>query len=154
MPNPLVELQKEGQSVWYDNIRRGLISSGELKRLIDEDGVLGVTSNPAIFEKAIGGGSEYDAQIKTLLREKPGDIFEKLAVEDIRNAADVLAPVYQKTNKRDGYISMEVWPELANDTEGSITQARKLWKEIGKPNLMIKIPATTAGFKDNVQVVC
>jgi transaldolase / glucose-6-phosphate isomerase len=153
MANPLVELQTEGQSVWYDNIRRGLISSGELKRLIDEDGVLGVTSNPAIFEKAIGGGSEYDAQIKTLLRDKPGEIFEKLAVQDIRAAADVLAPVYKGTNKRDGYISMEVWPELANDTQGSIEQARKLWKEIDKPNLMIKIPATPAGIPAIEQLI-
>src|SRR5438034_932137 len=153
MPNPLVELQKEGQSVWYDNIRRGLISSGELKRLIDEDGILGVTSNPAIFEKAIGGGSEYDAQIKTLLRDKPGDIFEKLAVQDIRAAADVLAPVYKQTKKRDGYISMEVWPELANDSQGSIEQARKLWKEIDRPNLMIKIPATPAGIPAIEQLI-
>jgi transaldolase/glucose-6-phosphate isomerase len=153
MANPLVELQKEGQSVWYDNIRRGLISSGELKRLIDEDGVLGVTSNPAIFEKAIGGGNEYDAQIKTLLRDKPGDIFEKLAVQDIRDAADVLAPVYKATDKRDGYISMEVFPELANDTQGSIEQARKLWQEIDKPNLMIKIPATPAGIPAIEQLI-
>src|SRR5690348_10482402 len=153
MANPLVELQTEGQSVWYDNIRRGLISSGELKRLIDEDGVLGVTSNPAIFEKAIGGGSEYDAQIKTLLRDKPGEIFEKLAVDDIRNAADVLAPVYQRTNRRDGYISMEVFPELANDTQGSVEQARKLWNEIDKPNLMIKIPATPAGIPAIEQLI-
>jgi transaldolase len=151
--NPLVELQHEGQSVWYDNIRRGLISSGELKRLIEEDGVLGVTSNPAIFEKAIGGGNEYDAQVKTILRDKPGDIFEQLAVEDIRNAADVLAPVYQATNKRDGYISMEVWPELANNTQGSIDQARKLWAEIDKPNVMIKIPATPAGIPAIEQLI-
>ena len=151
--NPLVELQREGQSVWYDNIRRGLISSGELKRLIDEDGVLGVTSNPAIFEKAIGGGNEYDAQIKTLLRSKPSHIFEQLAVQDIKDAADVLAPVYKTTNKRDGYISMEVWPELANDTQGSIEQARSLWSEIDKPNLMIKIPATPAGIPAIEQLI-
>ncbi len=152
MPNPLVELQKEGQSVWYDNIRRGLISSGELKRLIEEDGVLGVTSNPAIFEKAIGGGNEYDAQIKTLLRSRAADIFEQLAVQDIRDAADVLAPVYKRTHKRDGYISMEVWPELANDSQGSIEQARKLWQEIDRPNLMIKIPATPAGIPAAVEM--
>src|SRR5579884_569821 len=153
MPNPLVELQREGQSVWYDNIRRGLISSGELKRLIEEDGILGVTSNPAIFEKAIGGGNEYDAQIKSLLRERPSDIFERLAVQDIRDAADVLAPVYRSTSKRDGYVSMEVWPELANDTQGSIEQARELWKEIGRPNLMIKIPATPAGMPAIEQLI-
>ncbi len=153
MPNPLVELQKEGQSVWYDNIRRGLISSGELKRLIEEDGVLGVTSNPAIFEKAIGGGNEYDAQIKTLLRSRAADIFEQLAVQDIRDAADVLAAVYKRTNKRDGYISMEVWPELANDSQGSIEQARKLWQEIDRPNLMIKIPATPAGIPAIEQLI-
>ncbi|HLY65745.1 MAG TPA: bifunctional transaldolase/phosoglucose isomerase [Chloroflexota bacterium] len=153
MANPLVELQIQGQSVWYDNIRRGLISSGELKRLIDEDGVVGVTSNPAIFEKAIGGGNEYDAQIKTLLRSSPSEIFEKLAVEDIRHAADVLAPVYKATKKRDGYISMEVWPELANDTQRSIEQARKLWQEIDKPNLMIKIPATPAGIPAIEQLI-
>src|SRR5690349_3253606 len=99
MPNPLVEVQSQGQSIWYDNIRRSVISSGELKRLLD-DGILGVTSNPAIFDKAIGGGNEYDAQIKTMLRSTPGQIFESLAVQDIRDAADVLKPVYQRTNKR------------------------------------------------------
>ncbi|MBV9120230.1 MAG: bifunctional transaldolase/phosoglucose isomerase [Chloroflexi bacterium] len=153
MANPLVELQREGQSVWYDNIRRGLISSGELKRLVEEDGIMGVTSNPAIFEKAIGGGSEYDAQIQTLLRDKPGEIFERLAVQDIRDAADVLRPIYDRTERLDGYISMEVWPELANDTAGSVDQAHKLWREIDRPNLMIKIPATPAGIPAIEQLI-
>src|SRR5579883_790905 len=152
MPNPLLEVQREGQSIWYDNIRRSVISSGELQRLLDE-GILGVTSNPAIFEKAIGGGNEYDAQIKTLLRSTPSEIFESLAVQDIRDAADVLRPVYERTSKRDGYISMEVWPELANDTQGSIEQARKLWAEIDRPNRMIKIPATPAGIPAIEQLI-
>jgi transaldolase/glucose-6-phosphate isomerase len=151
--NPLVALQREGQSVWYDNIRRSLISSGELQRLVDEDGVLGVTSNPAIFEKAIGGGNEYDEQIKLLLRRTPSEIFEQLAVEDIRHAADVLARVYKATKRRDGYVSMEVWPELANDTQRSIEQAKRLWQEIDRPNVMIKIPATPAGIPAIEQLI-
>ena len=153
MANPLVELQREGQSVWYDNIRRGLISSGELKRLIEEDAVLGVTSNPSIFEKAIGGGNEYDAQIQTLLERKPGDIFERLAVRDIRDAADVLAPVYLSSSRHDGYISMEVSPTLANDTQGSVEEARRLHREVDRPNLMIKIPATPAGIPAIEQLI-
>ncbi len=152
MSNPLIDVQAEGQSIWYDNIRRSLISSGGLKQLIEE-GIVGVTSNPAIFEKAIDAGSEYDDQIEALHNLHPDEIFEQLAVDDIRNAADVLRPVYERTNKRDGYISMEVSPNLANDTKASIEEAHRLHKEINRPNVFIKIPATPAGMPAIEQLI-
>ena len=144
--NPPVDVQQFGQSIWYDNIRRQLIESGELQRLIDEDGVLGITSNPTIFQKAIGGSADYDAGIETLLDRDPYEIYESLAVEDIQNALDMLRPVYDRTNGRDGYVSLEVSPLIANDTETTIAEARRLFDTVNRPNLMIKIPATEAGI--------
>jgi transaldolase len=145
--NPLLDLQKQGQSIWLDYIRRDLLTSGELKRLINEDGLRGMTSNPSIFEKAISGSPDYAGQLDQLISQglNAGDIFERIAVKDIQDAADILYPVYQSTNKRDGYVSIEVSPTLAHDTQGSIEEARRLWKEVKRPNLMVKIPGTVEG---------
>src|SRR5262245_28173700 len=131
--SPLLQVLDHGQSLWYDNIRRGLISSGELKRLIDEDGLRGVTSNPAIFEKAIAGSRDYDAALSDLQGREGADaksIYEALAIRDIQDAADVLRPVYEKTSGRDGYVSLEVSPYLAQDTPGTIEEAHRLWKAV------------------------
>jgi len=147
--NPLKELAKFGQSVWLDYIRRNLITSGELKRLIDEDGLGGVTSNPAIFEKAITGSTDYADALLELQKRKDLDamgIYEILAIKDIQDAADTLRPVYDRTKKRDGYVSLEVSPFLARDTEGTIKDARRLWKAVNRPNLLVKIPATAEGI--------
>jgi len=147
--NPLRELAKYGQSVWLDYIRRNLITSGELKRLIDEDGLGGVTSNPAIFEKAITGSTDYADALVELQKRKDLDamaIYEILAIKDIQDAADALRVVYDRTRKRDGYVSLEVSPFLARDTEGTIKDARRLWKAVNRPNLLVKIPATTEGI--------
>ena len=146
--NPLVELNKHGQSIWFDYIRRSLITSGELKRLIDEDGLKGVTSNPAIFEKAITGSSDYAGALDELRQQADLTVmqaYESLAIRDIQDAAEVLRPVYEETNRRDGYVSLEVSPFLANDTEGMIAEARRLWKTVSRPNVMIKVPGTSAG---------
>lgn len=146
--NPLRELSSYGQSVWLDYIRRSLLDSGELKRLVEEDGLKGMTSNPAIFEKAIAGSNDYADQLASLKKDsklKAMDIYEHIAVKDIQDAADILKPVYEKTNKRDGYVSMEVSPFLANDTQGTIDEAKRLWKWINRPNVMIKVPATKEG---------
>jgi len=145
--NPLLDLQKQGQSIWLDYIRRDLLTSGELRRLIHEDGLRGMTSNPSIFEKAISGSPDYAAQLDQLISQglNAGDIFERIAVQDIQNAADTLFPVYQSTNKHDGYVSIEVTPTLAHDTQGSIEEARRLWQEVKRPNLMVKIPGTPEG---------
>jgi transaldolase/glucose-6-phosphate isomerase len=143
--NPLQELSKYGQSVWLDYIRRSLLTSGELKRLIDQDGVGGVTSNPAIFEKAITGSTDYAEALLELQKRKELDamaIYEIMAIQDIQGAADTLKPVYERTKKRDGYVSFEVSPFLAKDTQGTITDARRLWKAVNRPNLMVKVPAT------------
>jgi transaldolase/glucose-6-phosphate isomerase len=145
--SPLKELSKLGQSIWLDYIRRNLITSGELKRLVDE-GLGGVTSNPAIFEKAITGSTDYNDLLDELHRNKELDavaVYERIAVRDIQDAADILRPVYDRTNGRDGYVSLEVSPFLANDTQGSINEGRRLWKTVNRPNLMVKIPGTTAG---------
>jgi transaldolase/glucose-6-phosphate isomerase len=143
--NPIRGLSKYGQSVWLDYIRRSLISSGELKRLIDDDGLGGVTSNPAIFEKAITGSTDYTDALIELQKRKDLDamaLYEILAIKDIQDAADTLRGVYDRTNKRDGYVSLEVSPFLAKDTQGTIKDARRLWKAVNRPNLMVKIPAT------------
>ncbi len=141
------ELHKLGQSVWFDFIRRSLITSGELKALIAQ-GVRGVTSNPAIFEKAIAGSSDYDQEIKALAKAGlPVEaLYETLAIKDIQLAADELAPVYRSTAGRDGYVSLEVSPFLANDTDGTVAEAKRLFQAVDRPNLMIKIPATAAGL--------
>jgi transaldolase/glucose-6-phosphate isomerase len=147
--NPVAALHQYGQSVWLDFIRRSLIKGGELKRLVDEDGLGGVTSNPAIFEKAIDGSDDYKQAIDEISAEDPGtpprEAFEHLAVQDIEAAADVLRPVYDRTAGADGYVSIEVAPDLAKDTQGSIEEARRLWKAVGRPNVMIKIPGTPEG---------
>lgn len=146
MPNPPVDVQAYGQSLWYDNIRRGLIYSGELKMLIEDYGVLGVTSNPSIFQKAIGESDDYDSGMMHLLDLEPYDIYEKLAIEDIQRALDLFLPIYERTNRRDGYVSLEVSPLIANDTATTIAEARRLFELVNRPNAMIKIPATPAGI--------
>ncbi len=132
----LHRLQALGQSIWLDNISRGLIHSGELQRLVNE-GLLGVTSNPTIFEKAITGSADYDAQLVTLAGQghSPAEIFEALAVQDIRAAADVLRPLYERLDGVDGYVSLEVSPRLAYDTEGTIAEAERLWHADDRPNV-------------------
>jgi transaldolase/glucose-6-phosphate isomerase len=147
--NPVKELEKHGQAVWLDFLARGFIAKGDLKRLIDTDGVKGVTSNPSIFEKAIGSSDEYDAPIGKALKRGDrtvADLFETVAVEDIQNAADVLRPVYDRLKGGDGYVSLEVSPYLAMDTAGTVTEARRLWKDVGRKNLMVKVPATPEGL--------
>ena len=156
MANPLIEIQKFGQSIWYDNIRRGLITSGELQSMVNEAGVLGVTSNPAIFTAAITGSPDYDQALQALVAQKVGtavEIYEKLAIEDIQSAADVLYAVYRRTNRVDGYVSFEVSPYLANDTERSINEARRLCKAVQRENVMIKVPATPAGVPAIQQLI-
>ncbi|HEV2387008.1 MAG TPA: bifunctional transaldolase/phosoglucose isomerase [Candidatus Acidoferrales bacterium] len=147
--NPIEELRRQGQSIWLDYIRRSLITSGELKRLIDAKGVTGMTSNPTIFDKAIAGSADYDRALAQLLGRdammQPRRLFEALAVEDIRLAAGALRPVWERSAGGDGYVSLEVAPELAHDTQGSVGEALRLWKLVDRPNLMIKIPATREG---------
>jgi len=147
--NPLRELAKYGQSAWLDYIRRNLLASGELKRLIDEDNLGGVTSNPAIFEKAITGSNDYSEALVELQKRQDLDamgVYETLAIKDIQDAADTLRGVYDRTNKRDGYVSLEVSPFLAKDTQGTIKDARRLWKAVNRPNLLVKVPATMEGI--------
>lgn len=138
------------QAVWLDFIRRDLVRGGELARLVREDGVRGVTSNPSIFHQAITSSSEYDAAIEALLAERPGlatvDLYESLAVDDIRGAADVLAPVYESSGGADGFVSLEVSPQLARDAAGTVAEARRLHAAVDRPNLMIKVPATDEGL--------
>jgi transaldolase / glucose-6-phosphate isomerase len=148
MPNALKDLQRYGQSVWLDYIRRSLVTGGELQRLLDEDGLRGVTSNPAIFEKAIAGSADYEDQLKELTKRHDLDAkaaYEILAVRDIQDVADILKPIYTQTGRRDGYVSLEVSPDLANDTQGTLDEARRLWKTVARENVMIKVPATPAG---------
>jgi transaldolase/glucose-6-phosphate isomerase len=146
--NPLVELTELGQSVWYDNIERKLITSGELKRLVDEDALGGVTSNPAIFEKAISGSDLYAEQLNDMAEQGKSavEIYEALAIRDVQMAADVLATVYEKTGGTDGFVSLECSPLLANDTARTIEEARRLWNELSRKNVMIKIPGTPEGM--------
>lgn len=145
--NPLVDLQKFGQSVWLDYIRRNLITSGDLQKLIDGDGLRGITSNPSIFEKAIAGSTDYADFLAQLQAQglSTGDIYERIAIRDIQDAADLLLPVYKSTNRHDGYVSLEVSPTLARDTQATIEEARRLWKAVGRPNVMIKVPGTPEG---------
>jgi transaldolase / glucose-6-phosphate isomerase len=152
--NPFERLHDLGQAVWLDFLSRRFIAEGGLKRLIETDGLTGVTSNPSIFEKAIGGSTDYDAALKTA--ESAGDcdvmsLYERLAIADIQNAADVLRPVYEATERRDGYVSLEVSPYLAMNTDATVAdatvaEARRLWRSVGRENLMIKVPATKAGL--------
>ena len=148
--NPLKTLfAEQGQAIWLDFVARGFVRDGGLKGMIAEDDVRGVTSNPAIFEKAIAGSSEYDDAMVTA-QEAPGrpvmELYEGLAIEDIQNAADVLRPVYDETRGDDGYVSLEVSPYLADDTDGTVAEARRLWKQVSRDNLMVKVPATDAGL--------
>ena len=147
--NPLKRLNDYGQVIWLDFLSRRFIADGSLKRLIDEDGLAGVTSNPSIFEKAIVSSSDYDASLEAADRQGKLDeraLFERVAVEDIQAAADVLRPVYEATRRRDGYVSIEVSPYLAMRTEETVAEARRLWHAVGRKNLMIKVPATTPGL--------
>ncbi len=154
--NPLKDLLKFGQSVWLDYIRRDLITSGELKRLIEEDGLRGMTSNPAIFEKAIAGSTLYSDILKSL-ESKPGldtkGRFEAIAIRDIQDAADILRPVYDSSHAHDGYVSLEVSPYLARDTQGTMAEARRLWKAVSRPNVMIKVPGTKEGIPAFQQLI-
>src|ERR1700739_4667502 len=147
--NPVKELEKHGQAVWLDFLARGFVANGDLKKLIDTDGVKGVTSNPSIFEKAIGSSDEYDGAIGSALKkgDRPvAELFEHLAIEDIQHAADVLRPVYDQLEGQDGFVSLEVSPYLAMDTKGTITEAERLWKHVHRKNLMVKVPATPEGL--------
>jgi transaldolase/glucose-6-phosphate isomerase len=148
LENPLRALQVFGQAVWLDYIRRGLITSGELRRLIDEDGLSGVTSNPAIFEKAVAGSFDYREMIESPAARKtdPKTLYETLAIRDVQDAANTLHAVYEKTSQRDGYVSLEVSPLLAHDTAQTVSEARRLWRVVGRSNLMIKVPATPEGI--------
>jgi transaldolase/glucose-6-phosphate isomerase len=154
--NPLKTLNRFGQSVWLDYIRRSLISTGELARLIREDGLRGMTSNPAIFEKAIAGSTDYEQALGEFAKRSDLDakeIFEQLAIGDIQAAADALRPVYDQTKKRDGYVSLEVSPYLAHKTQESIAEARRLWQAVGRENLMIKVPGTLEGIPAFQQLI-
>jgi transaldolase / glucose-6-phosphate isomerase len=146
--NPLQALRNYGQSVWFDYVRRSLLTSGELTRLIKEDGLRGMTSNPAIFEKAIGGSTDYDQALQGLVKKnsEPVTLYEELAIEDIQNAADLFKGVFSESKGRDGYVSLEVSPTLANDTKSTIEEARRLWSRVARPNVMIKVPGTKAGI--------
>jgi transaldolase len=148
MPNPLKQLQGQGQSVWYDNIDRAQLASGQFKKMLDEDGVLGVTANPTIFEKSISAGHAYDEQMHKLISEgkDTSDIYEALIIQDIQTVADLLRPIYDRTNGKDGYVSLEVSPELAHNTDATIHEASRFWNMVNRPNLMIKIPATPEGI--------
>ncbi|HEX8706953.1 MAG TPA: bifunctional transaldolase/phosoglucose isomerase, partial [Pyrinomonadaceae bacterium] len=148
MSNPLVEVMKAGQSIWYDNIRRAMLESGDLRKKVEEDDLRGVTSNPTIFEKAITGSTDYDEQLRALVASgaSVNEIYEALVIEDIARAADTLRPVYDRTEALDGYISLEVSPRLAYDTAGTIEEAERLFKRVARPNLMIKIPASQEGL--------
>jgi transaldolase/glucose-6-phosphate isomerase len=155
MKNPLQSLQDHGQSVWLDYLRRSLITSGELKRLIEEDGVRGLTSNPSIFEQAIAGSSDYREMLEA--RKSQGidakALYERIAVRDIQDAADLLRPVYLTSKRRDGYVSLEVSPRLARETQGTVEEARRLWQTVARENLMIKVPGTREGIPAVQQLI-
>ncbi len=146
--NPLRKLQSLGQSIWLDDIGRELIGSGELRRLIEADGLSGITSNPAIFERSITGSRGYDEDIRTMALQgkAPMAIYEALSQRDVRSAADELMPRYESTDAADGYVSLEVNPHLAHDADGTVAEARRLWAALDRPNVMIKVPATVEGL--------
>ena len=146
--NPLRVLNSLGQSVWFDYIRRHDLISGHIQDLIDNDGVSGITSNPSIFEKAIAGSNDYDAAIRKLVATGVDTplIFEALEVEDIQMAADLFRPVYDSTEGRDGYVSIEVAPTLARDTKGTIAEAHRLWSKVNRLNILVKVPGTAEGL--------
>jgi transaldolase len=145
MANPLRELERYGQSIWYDSLRRGLIASGQLTRFIVEDGLKGLTTNPAIYEKAIASTHDYDAELAALLPRLDLDakaVYEELAIHDIQSAADLLRDVYEGAGRRDGYVSLEVSPRLARDEGATVAEARRLWSTVGRENVLIKVPGT------------
>jgi transaldolase/glucose-6-phosphate isomerase len=147
--NPLKSLNQHGQAVWLDFLSRRFIADGGLQKLVADDGLTGVTSNPSIFKKAIAGSSDYDSSLIAVVKDADSDamsLYESLAVEDIQNAANVLKPAYLATARADGFVSLEVSPYLANDTEGTIAEARRLWNRVARENVMIKVPATQAGL--------
>jgi transaldolase len=146
--NPLIELHNYGQSVWLDQISRSLLTTGELTRLIYQDGLRGMTSNPTIFQKAIGKGDDYADEIKRLARKggSLADVYEAVVVDDIGAAADFFLPLYESENGADGFVSLEVSPLLADDTQATIKEAKKLWTRLNRPNVMIKVPGTAAGL--------
>jgi len=154
--NPLKELLVFGQSVWLDYIRRNLFTTGELQRLVNEDGLRGMTSNPAIFEKAIAGSTDYAQELQELAKRKDLDakgVYEQLAIHDIQKAADVLRSVYLESKRRDGYVSLEVSPGLAHKTKETVEEARRLWKAVGRENVMIKVPGTVEGIPAFQQLI-
>lgn len=153
--NPLNQLATFGQSIWLDYIRRDLITSGELRRLIEEDGLRGITSNPAIFEKAISDSHAYDTAIRELALQgnSAEAIYETLSQQDVQSAADAFRPLYDSTNGKDGYVSLEVNPHLAHDTDGTLQEARRLWAALNRPNVFIKVPATAAGLPAIQQLI-
>jgi transaldolase len=153
--NPLLKLSAFGQSIWLDYIRRKMIDSGELKKLIDEDGLKGVTSNPAIFQKAIAGNDDYDEAIRTLAQagKSVPEIYQVLTIEDVQGAADLFRPLYDRVEGQDGFVSLEVNPHLAHDTAGTIQEARHLWQTLSRPNVLIKVPATKAGLPAIKQLI-
>ena len=148
MKNRVAKISDFGQSIWLDYIRRNFILSGELEKMIDEDGLKGVTSNPAIFEEAISKSNDYNKSLAELAKTNNSakNIFWSVGIEDVRNAADALAEVYKKTNGLDGYVSLEVSPQLALEAGETIEEARFLWKEINRKNAMIKVPGTKQGL--------
>ncbi|MBD2127254.1 transaldolase [Microcoleus sp. ZQ-A2] len=154
--NPILQIEQNfGQSIWMDNLSRTLIQSGELKQLLEERGIVGITSNPAIFEKAIVGNAIYDADIEAGIGAGKSvlEIYESLVFDDIRNACDIFKPVYESSNKLDGYVSIEVPPNIADDTQSTIEQARRYYEQIGRENVMIKIPGTKMGLPAVEQVI-
>ncbi len=153
--NPLLKLQEYGQSVWLDYIRRDLLENGELRRLIAADGLRGMTSNPAIFEKAIADSTLYDAAFASIPAHRTDTTarYEHVAIQDIQEAADTLRPVYDATHRRDGYVSLEVSPYLAHDTEKTLAEARRLWAAVGRENVMIKVPGTPEGIPAFEQLI-
>jgi transaldolase len=146
--NPLKQLATLGQSIWLDYIRRDLFAGGKLRRLIDDDGLRGMTSNPSIFEKAIVESKDYDADIRTMAGQGKdvASIYEALSQHDVKSAADEFRPLYEKTEGKDGYVSLEVNPHLARDTGGTIKEARRLWAALDRPNVLIKVPGTVEGL--------
>ncbi|OZH52646.1 transaldolase, partial [Hydrocoleum sp. CS-953] len=153
--NHLLEIENLGQSIWMDNLSRNIIESGELKSMIVQKGIRGITSNPAIFEKAIAGNAIYDADIEAGISAGKSvmEIYESLVFKDIRDACDIFMPVYEQTNGLDGYISIEVPPTIAKDTESTISEAIRYYTAIGRENLMIKIPGTPEGLPAVTRVI-
>jgi transaldolase len=153
--NPVRKLGALGQSIWLDYIRRDLITSGELRRLIEEDGLRGMTSNPSIFEKAIAGSQDYDEDVRVMALEGKSvkSIYEALSQRDVQSAADEFGPLYDETQGADGYVSLEVNPHLAHDTEGTVEEARRLWIALDRPNVLIKVPATVEGLPAIQQLI-